>query len=247
MAGGSAFSTMKTWTTRSGYTIHRLLSGRCNVFAVLHGSRFILVDTGRKSRRRLLMKRIDRLCADGNLFAALILTHAHFDHAENAAAVARKYGMPVYVHDRELQCLSSGSNSPMRGVMGPTRLINRLQQERMSRWFHYEPVPGVLRLGGEQCLDFLSFPGVSVLHTPGHTEGSVSVIVGGAIALVGDAMHGIFPGNAFPPFALDSEMLLESWARLLQTGCGLFLPSHGGGRGRALVRDTIARWHTLHP
>ena len=66
-----------------------------------------------------------------------------------------------------------------------------------------------------------------ILHTPGHSPGSQSIIVDNEIALVGDAMFGVFPGSIFPPFADNEEELITSWGKLIQTGCRLFLPSHG--------------------
>ena len=35
-------------------------------------------------------------------------------------------------------------------------------------------------------------------------------------------------GNSvYPPFADDPEIMIKSWANLLQTGCSSFLPGHG--------------------
>ena len=42
----------------------------------------------------------------------------------------------------------------------------------------------------------------TILPTPGHTEGSVSVVSGG-FALAGDAIFGVVPGSVFPPFGQD--------------------------------------------
>jgi glyoxylase-like metal-dependent hydrolase (beta-lactamase superfamily II) len=75
-----------------------------------------------------------------------------------------------------------------------------------------------------------------IVYTPGHSPGSQSVIVDGEIALVGDAMFGIVPGSAFPPFASDVPLLVDSWGKLLVTGCRLFLPAHGTANSRLLVQ-----------
>jgi hydroxyacylglutathione hydrolase len=86
----------------------------------------------------------------------------------------------------------------------------------------------------------------TILHTPGHTPGSMSLIVDGEIALVGDCMFGVFKGSAFPPFALDTRQMIESWGKLLDTGCRLFLPSHGTSDSRELVeRDYNKRKQNL--
>lgn len=81
-----------------------------------------------------------------------------------------------------------------------------------------------------------------LLHTPGHTVGSMSLIVDDEIALVGDAMFGIFPNSIFPPFADDVKNLVNSWGKLLATGCKIFLPAHGSGSERRLVKKSIVKF-----
>jgi glyoxylase-like metal-dependent hydrolase (beta-lactamase superfamily II) len=78
-----------------------------------------------------------------------------------------------------------------------------------------------------------------ILHTPGHSSGSVSIIVDDEIALVGDTMFGIFPWSVFPPFADDVKQMTESWGKLLETNCRLFLPGHGTANKRSLVQKNI--------
>jgi glyoxylase-like metal-dependent hydrolase (beta-lactamase superfamily II) len=122
-----------------------------------------------------------------------------------------------------------GTNPFSRGVSDFVNLFSgRIQ---------YEPCPVDLSVEGRLDLGGLGF-GAYLLPTPGHTDGSVSVIVDDEIAIAGDALFGVFPGSAFPPFADDSSRLVESWGTLLETGCRLFLPSHGHEVSReALARD----------
>jgi glyoxylase-like metal-dependent hydrolase (beta-lactamase superfamily II) len=80
-----------------------------------------------------------------------------------------------------------------------------------------------------------------ILHTPGHTSGSMSVIVGDEIAIVGDTMVGTFPRSIFPPFADDVPELIRSWGKLLHTGCRIFLPAHGSANGRELVEKAAGK------
>jgi glyoxylase-like metal-dependent hydrolase (beta-lactamase superfamily II) len=233
---------MKTWMTQNGYLVLRILSGRCNAFAVLHGSRFILVDTGRRIRRGCLMKAVDGLCAAGNTFAALVLTHAHFDHVENAAEVAERYCVPVIIEKEEIEYLADGRNAPIRNVMGLPRLASRFVHKGMGRWFRYAPVQGAIPMESAVLRGIAGMEGLTALATPGHTPGSASVVVDGEIAIVGDTMHGVFPGNARPPFACDEAALLQSWRKLMETGCRNFLPAHGGWRSNETVRKQIAGW-----
>jgi glyoxylase-like metal-dependent hydrolase (beta-lactamase superfamily II) len=46
------------------------------------------------------------------------------------------------------------------------------------------------------------------------------------IAIVGDAMFGVFRGSVLPPFGDDIGQMIQSWGSLLDTGCSVFLPAH---------------------
>jgi glyoxylase-like metal-dependent hydrolase (beta-lactamase superfamily II) len=79
------------------------------------------------------------------------------------------------------------------------------------------------------------------MHTPGHTRGSLSIVVDDEIALVGDTMFGVFKGSVFPPYAENAGVMIQSWGKLLDTSCRLFIPSHGTANSRSLVERDFAR------
>ena len=74
-----------------------------------------------------------------------------------------------------------------------------------------------------------------IMHTPGHTPGSMSVIIDDEDALVGDTMFGVFWWTIYPPFANDTTQMINSWGNLLQTNSKVFIPSHGSANSRFLV------------
>jgi glyoxylase-like metal-dependent hydrolase (beta-lactamase superfamily II) len=76
---------------------------------------------------------------------------------------------------------------------------------------------------------------------PGHSPGSLCVIVGGKDAIVGDTLFGISRRTAFPPFADDVDELLRSWERLIETGCQSFLPGHGGVISIQMLRESYEK------
>jgi len=81
---------------------------------------------------------------------------------------------------------------------------------------------------------------VYVLPTPGHSPGSMSVVVDDEIAIVGDAVFGVFKWSVLPPYATDLVRTVESWGRLLETSCRLFLPGHGSAKTRAELQAGYA-------
>ena len=69
-----------------------------------------------------------------------------------------------------------------------------------------------------------------VIHTPGHTNGSVSVLLDGGEAIVGDlAMNG-FPmrrGAGMPIFGNSKREIKQSWKKLVEAGASVIYPGHG--------------------
>lgn len=215
---------MKAITTYRNSLIRCLLQSRSNVFLLSANGRNILIDTssGRewpKLKKKLYSLKIEKI-------DLLILTHTHYDHAANAARIKIEFGAKVIVNQREVTYLEKGENPLPNGTNFMTRfMVNSFGRQYLSK-VKYEPcLPDVIV---DQALDLKGY-GVDayILHTPGHSPGSQSVIVDDEIAIVGDAMFGVFPNSVFPPYAENKNDLIQSWGYLLETGCRLFLPSHG--------------------
>ena len=69
-----------------------------------------------------------------------------------------------------------------------------------------------------------------VLYTPGHTSGSMSVLLDNGQAFVGDlAMNGLPMriGPGMPSFADDTNVIKKSWRVLLDKGAKQIYPAHG--------------------
>lgn len=232
------FSGFKTWTTRNGTEIIRVMAGRSNVFLLIKGEQAILVDTGIRMMRTILTHRLRKLIPNGPVL--LILTHAHFDHAGNTQWIKETFHPGVLIHQSETASLETGYTKTPEGTMFFSRILVKL----LSKFYHslsgFEPCCHDLTVDDSFDLSGYGFS-ATILHTPGHTPGSVSIVVDDEIALVGDTMSGIFPGSAFPPFAMDVQLLLQSWERLLETGCDWFLPSHGSAISRQLVEKEYNR------
>jgi len=223
---------MKTWKTRNGSQITRVLAGRSNVFLLSSGEKYILIDTSPGRRWKKLDRRLRRLKV-GRL-EALILTHSHYDHAGCAARVKDKYKAWVFAHREEGSFLAKGENAVIRGTILPTRLLVDHLAKYLAPLVSYQPCRPDVLVEGKFRLDEFGFDAY-LLPTPGHSPGSMSVIVDDEIAVVGDAMFGVFPGSVFPPYAADTGRMVESWGKLLAAPCRLFLPAHGPENSRRLV------------
>jgi len=223
---------MKSWETKSGYKIIRVLAGRSNVFLLTNVNKNILIDTSAKFMRRRLEKGLRQLNITSIDY--LILTHTHFDHAANAARVKEKYGARVIVHKSEASYLVNGENIVPRGTNPITGTLVRLLGKIFLSRAGYQPCQYDILVDSVLDLDEAGF-NARIIHTPGHSPGSVSLIIDDEIAVVGDAMFGMSARSVFPPYASDVKQMINSWGILLATKCSVFLPAHGSANGRLLV------------
>lgn len=229
---------MKTWKTVSGYVIVRVVSGRSNVFLLTNGKSTILVDSGPGFMWNRLHRRLEQLAV--HRIDYLVLTHAHFDHANNAQKIKDHYQAKVFIHEAEAECLAGGGPVMIRGSNVFTHMLIQAFSGTVQTTIACHPCPYDIKIEGLFNLDEFGF-NAFILPTPGHSPGSVSIIVDNEIALVGDAMVGLLPWSVYPPFLQDESLLIESWCKLLDTGCSLFLPSHGSANSRKLVMRNYRR------
>lgn len=212
---------MKTWQTKSGTAITRILFGRSNVYLISNGASNLLIDTGLKGDGQRLLKRLEAIGKPD----AVILTHTHFDHAGNAGLVLEHYAPKFIVHETEKTFLETGDSPIPRGTVGWTKFLYRLGPYRVPHWFHVRGVKAEITFTDRY--DLLSFGfNAYILHTPGHSAGSSCVIIDNEIAVAGDAIGGM-PGAVFSPWGDDGTEMTCSWRKLLDTGCHTYHPAHG--------------------
>lgn len=229
---------MKQLKTTSGTEIRLLAGGRSNVFLVSNNQIKILVDTGPAFSGKHLLKKLEKLSISSIDY--LLLTHTHFDHAANAQKLRAKFGLKVIVHEAESDYLLSGNSPVPAGTNAFTSWLAGTFGNWTEKKVRYQSCEADITIKKES--DF-SFPGIEagVIHTPGHSPGSVCLVVDNEIALAGDTLIGAFPGRCFPPFADDVPELMKSWEKLLKTDCRLFLPSHGNARTRQVLKKELIK------
>ena len=218
--------------TRKGTEIRKLTPARCNIFTVTRNSRTILVDTGISFDRGRIEHALARKAI---LPEAVVLTHTHFDHAGNVAWLASEYGAEVVVQKDENEALAAGDTSIPEGTYAVTKSMVSIGK-KMNQAFRYEPCIADQVFDDTFDLNRYGINGY-VIHTPGHSPGGATLVIDGEIAIAGDLIIGTMPGNPFPPFADDVDVLMKSWKLILDTGCTIFLPGHG----KPVSREELAR------
>ena len=133
----------------------------CYVVAPAAGEECLIVDPGVGVSGQLAeVLREHRLRP-----AAVLLTHGHFDHVYSVTPVCGSAGVAAYIHGDDRYRLKD----PLSDV-GP-ELIAMLEQQFGQKASWQEPTDLVTLVDG-QSLTMAGFD-LSVLHAPGHTEGSV--------------------------------------------------------------------------
>jgi hydroxyacylglutathione hydrolase len=217
---------MKTWVTKNGYTIHKVLSGRSNAYLIFSYTS-ILVDTGKKSAFRRLCRKLDSQNMPVEKVKTLILTHTHFDHCQSAKEIKNRSGCQVIVSAEAAAYIQEGFTKLPAGTFFFTKLVSKLGSLIGDTAFGYDSFRPDLLVNGDLTLHDGNGV-IRIIETKGHSHDSISILIDDEIAIVGDVMFGIFRNSIFPPFADDITKMVESWKILLQTDCKIFLPGHGG-------------------
>ncbi len=103
---------MKSWNTKNTI-VHQILGFRSNSFLVSNGNIHIIIDTGWKKSRRKLTSRLEALLGS-DILSYLIITHAHFDHTENAAYLKDRFNCKIIIHESEAEYLKQGTGQKFK-------------------------------------------------------------------------------------------------------------------------------------
>jgi glyoxylase-like metal-dependent hydrolase (beta-lactamase superfamily II) len=131
---------------------------------------WVLIDTGVMGTKHLITSAAkERFGADSRP-AAIILTHAHFDHVNALDEFSEEWDTPIYVHALERPYLDGSASYPP-----PDPSVGGGMMSRMSPLFPRGPFnagPRLQTLPGDGTVPHM--PGWRWIATPGHSPGHVS-------------------------------------------------------------------------
>lgn len=205
----------------------------CYVVATGPGSECVVVDPGQEAAAT-----VEQIVAENKLKpVAVLLTHGHIDHMFSVLPVCGSYDATAYIHPRDRHLLAD----PMAGI-SPEAARTLLGGNHTFA----EP-DAVAELADGTTLELAGI-GVTVDHTPGHTEGSVTfttpydgpedvstLLFSGDVLFAGSIGRTDLPGG-------DHQAMLHSLAtKILPMDDDIVvLPGHGG-------QTTIGREKATNP
>lgn len=205
--------------------IHGVDLGGSRVYLIKSQRSWILVDAGSKGKEQLFSNHLNRLGISPEDIKLIIITHVHYDHVGSLAAIKAMCGCPVAVHTSEASLLEKAiiATPPPATALG--RLLSFVGLKLISVDRSFTPVKPDILIAEALSLDSFSIDG-SVHLTPGHTSGSVSVLLKSGEAFIGDlAVNFII--TVYPIFAEDPGEVLRSWKKIIELGARKIYPSHG--------------------
>lgn len=165
--------------------IHRIKCGNGNCYIVENGTNGILVDTGKKE----YIDRVIERCRAYHV-QLIVLTHAHFDHAENAARISRILEIPIAMNEKDCNLILSNTNQRLYAekILGKIVLSESLKDFSARTMEAFKP--DIFLRDGDRLGDY----GINakIIALPGHTDGSIGLDVDNTDLLVGDALMNMF-------------------------------------------------------
>jgi len=208
--------------------IHPIKLGVARCY-VIRAEGTILIDGGAPKQARNFMKGIERLSIKPEDIQLIVITHGHWDHIGSAKEIKDITGARIALHRNEKDWLEK-SLKPLPPSVTPWGHIFAKIMAMFLPLVHVPAADVDVVLGDEELsLADYGIPG-RIIPTPGHSMGSVSVLLETGDAFVGDlAMNG-FPlriGPGLPIFAEDLQQVKKSWRLLLERGATTVYPAHG--------------------
>lgn len=222
--------------------IYTIPLGGVNAYLIQADTGYILVDTGGHlildkefdNRRKQLEASLDEHGCNKNNIKAVILTHGDNDHVCNAAWLRDTYHAPIVMHKDDLKLVQNPEISDFMASFQYRSLAFRI----IFRLLHKQ----ILAISEKTLREFQTFTpdhfvtdgqslseyglSATVLHLPGHTHGSIGILLENGDLIAGDTLA----NNKKPEKAanaLDFKQLDESIERLKTYSIKKVYPGHG--------------------
>ncbi|MHA1199636.1 MAG: MBL fold metallo-hydrolase [Candidatus Heimdallarchaeaceae archaeon] len=199
--------------------------GFTKIYLLKTDSGYIQFDTGYKHNLKKYLKLLEKNNVRPEEIKLIIINHAHFDHTGALKETMKLTKAQLLVHENEKELIAKGISAEVRPHTFFTKMIIPTMPKS---WAVTDPVePDIIVQDNYSLVDF----GIKakVIHTPGHTPGTIAVITEEGEAVIGCSIHG-FPlrlRRGIPAIGIDTEQTWKSLERIVAEGAKTIYISHG--------------------
>ena len=190
-----------------------------NTYLVNRDDDIIVVDTGLPGNAGKIIDYVQSIGSHRSDIKTIVLTHSDMDHAGSVARLKEETSAKVAIHEADAPRLS-GEKEPkaVKGVLG---LFLRV----MGAVMRFNRIRADVLLKDSDLID-----GLTIIHTPGHTDGSICLYLPGRALFVGDALLTDDERMLSLPrrsMSTDLDQAKESIKKISELKYSVLLPGHG--------------------
>ncbi|MBI9106648.1 MAG: MBL fold metallo-hydrolase [Spirochaetales bacterium] len=205
---------------------------------------YIMADTGFPGKADILWNFLEEREIAPESIKLIIITHGHFDHTGSLSEIKEKTGASILINQSEGLLLKKGISPPVILTNKWIRKLSRLDKDLVVP----QVIPDIMVDGNFTLTDY----GLDarVIHTPGHTAGSLSVIIEGRDAIVGDlAMNfGLLSRFSYIPIiAVNMKEVYQSWRKIIDMGVQTIYPAHGKVISIDVLKNSLSKLKKTFP
>ncbi len=206
--------------------------GHVNVYLIETETGHILVDTGMPHKEKKLDQVFETAGVDSKGVRLIILTHGHMDHVGAIAYAQRITGAQVLCHRSIAERLANGEIEAAVPQNLAGRLLNFMTGLAGSS---FEGTKADILVDDEFDLNEYGIAG-KIIHTPGHSASSISIVLDNGEALLGDMVRERSSGEiVLGMFYEDEPLLFESLDKVMALEPRTIYLSHG----KCIDNDTL--------
>ena len=202
----------------------------------------IMIDGGATGRVDDFIKGMDEISIDPKEIQLIIITHGHWDHIGAVGEIQKLTGAKIAMHQKDKNWLEEGVAPLPPGINTWGKMFAGMMGLFPSIIQVPATIVDIVLDDSELSLEAYGIAG-KVIPTPGHSHGSVSVLLDSGEVFVGDLAMNKFPlriGPGLPIFADDLSVVKKSWKRLLDQGAKNVYPAHGINFSAEVMRKAIS-------
>ncbi len=201
----------------------------------------IAIDGGDPHKIKKFKQGIEKAGINPDDIKLLVNTHGHWDHIGSSQEIKDLTGAKTLLHRDDMDFLEEGKTLQPPGFTFWGKLIISLMKAISPLIIPPTVEIDIVASDEEISLKEYGISGV-VIHTPGHSWGSVSVLLETGDVFVGDLAMNALPmrlNPGLPIFGDDIELVKRSWRKLLEKGAKTVYPAHGKPFSAEIVRQAV--------